>query len=133
MPLSINDGKGTPQAHVFTQDAQQNGADPAEFVNRANVNGPSFWERLTGLLAIAKPKTSKPHVYKLRLSRPIAGVDSNSQPIVVDTHEVILTLLIGQKAASEADILDSLVMLANLADNATVRTQVKQMAPLLIP
>lgn len=133
MPLSINDGKSTPVAHVFTQDAQQNGLDPAEFVNRANVNGPSFWERLTGLLGVAKPKTSKPHVYKLRLTRPIAGIDSNGQPTVVDVHEVILTLLIGQKAASEADILDSFVMLANLCDNVTIRNQVKQMAPLLVP
>lgn len=53
MALSINDGKATPVAHVFTQDAQQNGADPAEYVNRSNVNGPSFWERIKVWATIA--------------------------------------------------------------------------------
>jgi hypothetical protein len=131
MPLSINDGKGTPQAHVFTQDAQQNGADPAEFVNRGNANGPSFWERLTSLVTLGK-KASVPHVIKTTLTRPIAGT-VNGNPAVLGFHKLHQTLLIDQAVATEADVLDSLVMMANLGDNATFRAQVKQFAPILIP
>lgn len=131
MSLSINDGKGTPVAHVFTQDAQQNGADPAEYVNRANANGPSFWERIKVWATLGTRPTAK-HVVKIKLSRPIAGT-VNGNPAVLDTHDAILTLLVGPAAASESDILDTLVMVANLADNATFRTQVKQLAPSLIP
>lgn len=131
MSLSINDGKGTPVAHVFTQDAQQNGADPAEYVNRANANGPSFWERIKMWTTLGTRPTAK-HVVKVKLSRPIAGTDINDNPVVLDTHDAILTLLVGPAAASESDILDTLVMVANLADNATFRTQVKQLAPSLI-
>lgn len=137
MPLSINDGKGTPVAHVFTQDAQQNGADPSEFVNRSNPNGPNFWERLTGLVtAVARGVSTRSggraHVYKLKLNRPIPGTDASGNPIVRGTHEAILTLLIDPAVANESDILDTFVMVANLGDNATVRTQVKQLAPLLV-
>lgn len=131
MALIINDGKATPVAHSFTQDAQQNGADPAEYVNRANANGPSFWERLKIWATIASRPTAK-HVVKVKLSRPIAGT-VNGNPAVLGSHEAILTLLIDQAAAMESDILDSLVMVANLGDNATFRTQVKQLAPSLIP
>lgn len=131
MPLSINDGKGTPQAHVFTQDAQQNGTDPAEFVNRSNANGPNYWERLRTWATLAL-KASQPHVYKLKLTRPIAGT-LNGNPAVLGKHEAILTLLIDQAVASESDVLDTLVMVANLADNTTVRAQIKGFAPMLIP
>lgn len=132
MALTINDGKGTPVAHVFTQDSTQNGTDPTEHVNRANANGPSFWERIRSLVTIGKSPTAK-HVVKVKLTRPIAGLDINGKPIVVDTHDVILTLLVGPSAAAESDILDSLALVANLADNATFRQQVKSLAPINIP
>lgn len=129
MSISINDGKVTPVAHVFTQDAQQNGADPAEFVNRSNVNGPNFWERLRGWITLGQ-KASQPHVIKVKLSRPIAGtVDGN--PAVLGKHEVILTLLIDQSVATEADVLDSVALIANLVDNSTIRGQLKSFAPLV--
>jgi len=131
MALIINDGKGSPQAHSFGQDAQQNGADPAEYVNRSNANGPSFWERLKVWATLAL-RPSQKHVVKMKLSRPIAGT-VNGNPAVLGQHEAILTLLIDQTVATESDILDTLVMVANLADNATFRTQVKQLAPSLIP
>lgn len=130
--FSINDGKGTPQAHVFGQDTQQNGPDAAEFVNRSNTNGPSFWERMMAWATLSKGK-NQPHVVKLKLHRPIAGVDVNSNPIVKGKHEAILTLLIDPAVTSEADVLDTLVLMANLADLAWVRTQIKQFAPLLAP
>ncbi len=131
MALSINDGKATPVAHVFTQDAQQNGQDPAEFVNRSNANGPNFWERLRAWATLGG-KASQPHVIKMKLSRPISGT-VNGLPAVLGKHEAILTLLIDQSVSGEADVLDSLVLMANLGDNATVRSQVKQFAPLLVP
>lgn len=130
MALSIDDGKGTPVAHSFTQDSQQNGSDPAEFVNRGNANGPSFWERLKMWVTLARNRTQK-HVVKIKLSRPIAGtIDGN--PAVLGQHEAILTLLIDQAVATESDILDTLAMVANLGDNATLRTNVKQLAPVVI-
>lgn len=131
MALSINDGKAAPVAHVFTQDAQQNGADPAEYVNRANVNGPSYWERIKHWVTLASRKNAK-HVVKVKLTRPIAGTVLGN-PAVLGVHDVILTMLIDQAVANESDILDSLVMVANLGDNATFRTQCKQLAPSLIP
>lgn len=130
--FTIDDGKGTPAAHVFSQDAQQNGSDPAEFVNRSNTNGPSFWERLMGWATLSKGKNA-PHVVKLKLQRPIAGVDVNSNPIVKGKHEAILTLLIDPTVTAEADVLDTAVMMANLVDLTWVRTQIKQFAPLLAP
>ena len=132
MSLSLNDGKATPVAHVFTQDVQQQGTDPALYVNRANANGPSFWERLTALVTIPNRKAAKA-VYKFKLSRPIPGIDAMSQPIVKGEIGVVLTILADQAVANESDILDSLVMAANLCNNATVRSQVKQLAPSLIP
>lgn len=132
MSLSINDGKATPVAHVFTQDAQQNGPDPAEFVNRSNANGPNFWERLRSWVTLAL-KASQPHVVKVKLSRPIPGVDVNGNPVVRGKHEAILTLLIDQSVSAESDVLDTVALMANLADNATFRSQVKTFAPLLIP
>lgn len=132
MSLSINDGKGTPAAHVFTQDSLQNGADPTEHVNRSNTNGPSFWERIRNVVGLAAKPGAK-HVVKTRLIRPIAGVDVNGNPIVLDTHEVILTYLIGQKASGVADIKDTVAMVGNLAANATYVSQVSSLAPINIP
>ncbi len=130
MSISILDGKGTPVAHVFTQDSTQNGTVPAEYVNRSNANGPSFWERLKSLVTLAT-RPSQKHVLKTKLVRPIAGT-VNGLPAVLGQHEFILTGLIDQAVANESDILDSLVMVANLADNATFRSQMKTLAPSVI-
>jgi hypothetical protein len=127
MPIAIADGKGTPVTHTFTQDSEQQGDNPAVFVNRANVNGPSFWEKLLIRMKLGNKKTV-PHLYKVELVRPIPGtVDGN--PAVLGIHRMHLTLLADQAVASEADVLDSLVLVANLADNATFRGQFKQFAP----
>jgi hypothetical protein len=131
MSLSINDGKGAPVAHVFTQDAQQNGSDPAEYVNRSNANGPNFWERIKAWVTLGSRPTAK-HVVKVKLTRPIPGTVGGN-PAVLGVHDAILTLLIDPTVATESDILDTLVMVANLGDNSTFRTQVKQLAPSLIP
>lgn len=131
MALVINDGKGTPVAHTFTQDAQQNGADPAEFVNRGNANGPSFWERIRAWTTIGNRPTAK-NVVKIKLHRPIAGT-KDGLPVVLGAHDVILTLLADPAVSGESDIQDSFVMMANLGDNATVRTNVKQLAPIYVP
>lgn len=131
MSLSINDGKATPVAHVFTQDAQQNGTDPAEFVNRSNANGPTFWERFRAWMTLGQ-KASQPHVVKMKLTRPIAGT-LNGNPAVLGKHEVILTLLIDQAVAAESDVLDSVALMANLLDNSTIRGQMKSFAPVLVP
>lgn len=132
MSLTINDGKATPVAHVFTQDSVQNGSTPTEHVNRSNTDGPSFWERVRSLVTLGKSANAK-HVFKAKLTRPIPGVDADGKPIVVDTHEMIITLLVGPKAAAESSILDTLAMGANLLDNSTFRTQVKSLAPVNIP
>lgn len=131
MPLVINDGKGTPVAHSFTQDAQQNGSDPAEFVNRSNVNGPSFWERLRGWATIAT-KASAPHVVKVTLNRPIAGTVSGN-PAVLGSHKSIVTFLIDQAVSAESDVLDTVAMTQNLLANATIRGQIKSFAPFVVP
>lgn len=130
MTITIKDGKGTPADHVFTQDAAQQGETPALYVNRSNVNGPNFWEKLFARVRIGTKKTV-PHMYKVELVRPIPGV-VNGNPAVLGTHHVHLTLLADQAVASESDVLDSLVMVANLGDNATFRSQVKQFAPSVI-
>lgn len=131
MSLSINDGKGTPVAHVFTQDAQQNGQDPAEFVNRSNINGPSFWERINGWVTLGrKSKGSlQPHTIKLNMIRPIPGTDANGNPIVVGVHKGYLTLLVDQGCTLESDVNDSFVLLSNLGVNSVIRGQAKTFAP----
>lgn len=130
MSLSINDGKATPVAHVFTQDAQQNGMDPAVLVNRSNANGPSFWERILSWINLAT-KANKPHVAKFKLNRPIPGtVDGN--PAVLGKHDAILTLLIDQAVSSESDVLDTVTLIANMAAHATIKGQIKQFAPTVV-
>lgn len=130
MSLSINDGKGTPVAHIFTQDAQQNGIDPAVLVNRSNANGPSFWERISSWVTLAA-KANKPHVVKFKMTRPIPGT-LNGNPAVMGKHEAILTLLIDQAVGAESDVLDSVTLIANMAANATIKSQVKQFAPTVV-
>lgn len=129
MSISINDGKGVPVAHVFSQDAVQNGAVPAEFVNRANANGPSFWERMRGWVTLGQ-KASQPHVIKVKLDRPISGT-LEGNPAVLGKHAAILTILVDQTVAAESDVLDTIALIANLADNATIRGQMKTFAPLV--
>lgn len=129
MTISINDGKATPVAHVFAQDAQQNGADPAEFVNRNNTNGPSFWERMRGWVTLSA-KASAPHVIKVKLTRPIPGV-KDGNPAVLGKHEAILTLLIDPSVATESDVLDTVVLIGNLPLNATIKGQMKSFAPMV--
>jgi hypothetical protein len=129
MALSINDGKTTPVAHIFGQDQTQNGSDPSVFVNRANANGPAFWERLTfaGILASAlRPKQK--HRVKTRLTLPIAGtVDGN--PAVLGTIEVITTVLADQSVATEANMKDAIVLSANAHLDTTIRGQLATFAP----
>lgn len=128
MPISINDGKTTPVAHVFTQDAQQNGADPAEFVNRANANGPSFWERITSVLTLGKPKTAGRNMVKERLHLPIAGtIDGN--PAVLGSIDVYVTILADQNVSSQANVKDAVVMTANYLNAAAIRDQIASFAP----
>lgn len=129
MTISINDGKATPVAHVFSQDAQQNGPDPSEFVNRSNANGPSFWERLRGWVTLAT-KASQPHVVKVKMTRPIPGT-INGIPAVLGKHEAILTLLIDQSVAVDADVKDTVAMMSNLLADTTIRGQMGTFAPLL--
>lgn len=129
MTISINDGKATPVAHVFSQDAQQNGADPAEFVNRSNPNGPSFWERVRGWVTLSA-KASAPHVIKVKLTRPIPGT-KDGNPAVLGKHEAILTLLIDPSVSAESDVLDTVAMIGNVPANATFKGQMKQFAPLV--
>lgn len=127
MTLSINDGKGTPVAHVFSQDATQNGMDPAIFVNRSNANGPSFWERLLSWVTLST-KASKPHVIKYKLNRPIPGT-VDGLPAVLGKHDAILTLLVDTSVCAESDVLDTITLIGNMAANATVKSQAKQFAP----
>lgn len=127
MTITINDGKGSPQAHVFTQEAQQDRASPAEFVNRANANGPDFAERLTAGVTTST-KASVPHMVKYNLIRPIAGT-VNGLPAVLGKHKVIITILADRAVSAESDLKDSYVMAANLLDNTVLRGQVTQFAP----
>lgn len=130
MTISINDGKATPVAHVFSQDRTQNGEIPAELVNRSNANGPSFWERAWSWVTLSA-KATKPHVVKFKVTRPIAGtVDGN--PAVLGKHDAILTLLIDQTVANESDVLDTFTMIGNLAANAVIKGQVKQFSPTVV-
>lgn len=127
MSISINDGKGTPQAHVFGQDAQQNGPDPAEFVNRANANGPSFWERITSVVTLGKTEKQR-NVIKEKLHIPVAGtVDGN--PAVLGNIDVVVTFLADQKVSSAANLADAVALTGNWLTNSAVKGQIASFAP----
>lgn len=130
MSLSINDGKATPVAHVFTQDAQQNGADPALHVNRANANGPAYWETIASTVTLSKSDKQK-NVVKAKIHLPKSGtVDGN--PAVLGAIDVIVTVLADPKASTTADVTDALALTANYLGNATVKSQMASFAPLLV-
>lgn len=126
MTFAINDGKSTPVAHSFTQDAQQNGADPAEFVNRSNVNGPSFWERFKSWVTLGT--SNKPHVIKVKLTRPIAGM-KDGNPAVLGSHQAIVTLLIDPSVSAAADVKDTVTLIQNYLANTTLAGQMSSFAP----
>lgn len=129
MSISINDGQATPVAHVFEQTAAMNRDEPAEFMNRANTNGPSFWERFRQRVTLAK-KPKQPHVTKLELYVPFPGTDTAGNPVVIGGHTWHLTGLIDQTVAQESRINDSLTMVGNLATNSIVKAVIKKLAPL---
>lgn len=129
MTLSINDGKASPVAHVFSADQIQNGGDPTVFVNRANTNGPNFWERLLVLAKLAPPSRPKQvHTVKCDLTMPIQGmVDGN--PAVIGQVRGVLTVLADQSVATEANMKDCLVLIKNFLADPTIIGQLTTFAP----
>lgn len=129
MSLSINDGKVAPAAHVFGADQIQNGGDPTVFVNRANVNGPNFWEKLLILCKLAPANRPKQyHTVKINLELPIQGtVDGN--PAVIGTVRGIVSVLAEQTVATEANMKDCLALIKNTLSDTTILGQLATFAP----
>lgn len=129
MTLSINDGKGSPVAHVFSADQIQNGGDPTVFVNRANANGPNFWERLLILAKLAPANRPKQyHTVKSDLTMPIPGT-VNGLPAVIGNVRVVMTVLADQSVATDANLKDALALQKNLLSDATIVGQMSTFAP----
>lgn len=129
MTLSINDGKATPVAHVFGADQIQNGGDPTVFVNRANTNGPNFWERLLILAKLAPANRPKQyHTVKTDITLPIAGT-VNGLPAVLGNIRVVMTVLADQAVATDANMKDALALQKNLLSDATIIAQMSSFAP----
>lgn len=129
MSLSINDGKGTPVAHVFGADQIQNGSDPTVFVNRANTNGPNFWERLLILAKLAPANRPKQyHTAKTDMTLPIQGT-VNGLTVVLGSIRVVMTVLADQSVATEANMKDALALQKNLLSDSTIAGQLATFAP----
>lgn len=129
MSLSINDGKVAPVAHVFGVDQIQNGIDASVFVNRANANGPNFWERLLILAKLAPANRPKQyHTVKTDLNLPIQGTVDGS-PAVIGQIRVVMTILADQNVATEANLKDAIALQKNALSNATLIGQMATFAP----
>lgn len=129
MSLSLNDGKATPVAHVFSADQIQNGGDPTVFVNRANVNGPNYWEKLLILAKLAPANRPKQyHSVKASFELPIQGT-VNGLPAVIGVIRVMTTVLADQAVATEANMKDAVALSKNLLSDATVVGQMVTFAP----
>lgn len=129
MALSINDGKSTPVAHVYGVDQIQNGGDPSVFVNRANANGPNFWERLKILCGLAPANRPKQyHTVKLDLELPIQGTIDGSAAVIGKVR-VVTTILADQNVATEANMKDAIALMRNTLGNTTLIGQMSTFAP----
>lgn len=129
MTLSINDGKVAPVAHVFSADQIQNGGDPTVFVNRANANGPNFWERLLILAKLAPANRPKQfHTVKSDLNLPIQGTVDGS-PAVIGQIRVVTTVMADQAVATEANMKDAITLNKNLWSDAVIAAQAATFAP----
>lgn len=129
MSISVNDGKATPVAHVFGQDREQNGNTPGLFVNRATTDGPMSWETIESQSKVAQ-KSSDSHLSRFVLTRPFIGTKDGA-PYVIGKHKVFVTITSDQAVSGEDAIADSTALMANWLANATIKTAVKKLQPLV--
>lgn len=129
MSISINDGKATPVAHVFSQDREQQGATPALFVNRASTDGPIGWETIESHTRLAT-KSSDEHVQRHVFKIPKVGIKDGA-PYVIGTTKVFLTVASANAVSGESDLNDAITLAANWLADATVKTAGKKLQPLV--
>lgn len=129
MSISIFDGKGTPVAHVFSQDREQQGNTPALFVNRAGTDGPMSWETIESHARLAT-KSSDEHVTRHVIRIPKMGTKDGA-PYVIGNRKVFVTVTSDQSVSGEDDLADAYALAANWLSNATVRTAGKKLQPLV--
>lgn len=127
MSISINDGKATPVAHVFSQDREQQGATPALFVNRANTDGPMSWETIESHTRLAT-KSSDEHVTRHVLKIPKIGTKDGA-PYVIGYRKVFVTVASDQSVSSEEDLADAYALASNWMANTAVKTAGKKLQP----
>lgn len=111
MSLSLNDGKATPAAHVFTQDAFQDGNSPAILRNRANVNGPKYYEVIETNAQLGTTKSPNNRV-KFSITAPCAGT-KDGNPVVLGVNKAFFTLVCEPDSSGVADVKDILTLAAN--------------------
>lgn len=129
MSISVNDGKTTPLAHVFSQDREQQGTTPALFVNRASTDGPMSWETVESHTKLAA-KTGGEHVSRHVFKVPYIGTKDGA-PYVIGNTKVFVTVASDQAVSSEANLADAYAVAANWLSNATVKTAGKKLQPLV--
>jgi len=129
MTISVNDGKTTPQAHVFSQDREQNGSQSALFVNRVGTAGPMGWETIEESVTLAK-NAGGDHVRRSVLKVPKIGIKDGA-PYVIGSVRYFLTRASSQGCSSEDDLADADAIAANWLANATVKPLSKKLAPIV--
>lgn len=129
MTISINDGKVAPQAHVFSNDREQNGQQSALFVNRVGTAGPMGWETIEESVTLAK-NTSGDHVRRTVLKIPVVGTKDGA-PYVIGSVRYFLTRASNQAVSGEDILADADAMAANWLANATVKALSKKLAPVV--
>lgn len=128
MTISINDGKSTPVAHVFSQDREQQGATPALFVNRAGTDGPMSWETIESHAKLAAKKTDE-HVTRHVIRIPKVGTKDGA-PYVVGWRKLFITAASEQSVSGEDDLADLYALGANWLAATAVKTAGKKLQPL---
>lgn len=129
MTISVNDGKATPQAHVFSQDREQNGQQPALFVNRTGTAGPMGWETMEESVALSKTAGGD-HVRRTVLKIPKIGIKDGA-PYVIGSVRYFLTRASSQGCSGEDDLADADAMAANWLSHAAVKPLSKKLAPIV--
>lgn len=128
MTITVNDGKATPVAHVFSLDRDQQGNSPALFVNRATTDGPISWETIESLARVAS-KNGDAHLTRHVLNRPFIGTKDGA-PYVVGRHKGFVTVTSDPTVSGEDNLADTYAMLANWLANAAVKAAGKKLQPL---
>lgn len=122
--ISINDGKATPVSRLFSAQNAQSGNEPAMWYYKQGLQRTSF-VRLSQLVRRSGSNAST----KVQLQLVLPQVDAVTG---VENYRLIGKFeLTVPDVATDADIADALAFVANGLNNATIKSSIKDLSPML--